>query len=166
MSLIDGIYQEQEALKEERLYKEMTAVKSKHSVYLQQKTSEIIKVLSDRYVTSHQAYIYLIEHLQEVQNSSGQALKASIIDKTLTFGQALEALKAGKQVMRNGWNGKNMFLYLIKGTDLQKMGYGYGEYPNEPTFEDTIGMRTAKNTIVVGWLASQTDMLASDWQIL
>ncbi|WP_228490880.1 Thoeris anti-defense Tad2 family protein [Bacillus pseudomycoides] len=27
-------------------------------------------------------------------------------------------------------------------------------------------MKTAQNTIVVGWLASQTDMLANDWVIL
>lgn len=33
----------------------------------------------------------------------------------LTFGEALEALKAGKEVARSGWNGKGMFLYLIKG---------------------------------------------------
>ncbi len=89
------------------------------------------------------------------------------INTDLTFGQALEALKAGKQVMRNGWNGKNMFLYLIKGSELQnKLRYGFGENVGEPTFVDTICMRTAQNTLVVGWLASQADMFAKDWEIL
>lgn len=36
---------------------------------------------------------------------------------------------------------------------------------NEPTIVDTIAMKTAQNTIVIGWLASQTDLLANDWQI-
>ena len=32
--------------------------------------------------------------------------------KEMTFGGALEALKAGKKVARTGWNGKGMYLYL------------------------------------------------------
>ena len=33
----------------------------------------------------------------------------------LTFGEALEAMKAGKKVARKGWNGKGMYLYLADG---------------------------------------------------
>ena len=86
---------------------------------------------------------------------------------TMNFGQAIEALKQGKEVARAGWNGKGMSLYLITGTELQTaLKYGYGEYKGEPAFVDTIAMITAQNTIVVGWLASQTDMLAEDWIIV
>ncbi|MEE0439847.1 MAG: DUF2829 domain-containing protein [Ruminococcus sp.] len=85
----------------------------------------------------------------------------------LTFGEALEALKAGKEVARSGWNGKGMFLYLIKGAEFQNaLKYGYGEYEREPTITSSIAMKTAQNTIVIGWLASQTDMLAEDWHIV
>ena len=31
---------------------------------------------------------------------------------------------------------------------------------------DSICMKTAQDTVVVGWLASQTDMLAEDWVIV
>lgn len=31
---------------------------------------------------------------------------------SLTFGEALEALKAGKKVARNGWNGKSQYIEL------------------------------------------------------
>jgi hypothetical protein len=31
---------------------------------------------------------------------------------TMTFGEALEVLKRGYKVARQGWNGKGMFLYL------------------------------------------------------
>ncbi|OFC75875.1 DUF2829 domain-containing protein [Bacillus thuringiensis] len=82
----------------------------------------------------------------------------------MDFGSALELLKQGERVAREGWNGKDMFLYLIKGNELSKgLKYGYGEYVGEPSFVDTVAMKTAQNTIVVGWLASQSDMLANDW---
>ncbi|MFC5775149.1 DUF2829 domain-containing protein [Ectobacillus antri] len=85
----------------------------------------------------------------------------------MDFGKAIEALKEGKQVTRKGWNGKEMFLYMIKGTDFQNaFKYGYGEYYGEPVFTDSIVMKTAQNTLVVGWLASQTDLLADDWVVL
>lgn len=85
----------------------------------------------------------------------------------LTFGLALEALKKGERIARAGWNGKGMFLYLIKGVELQQgLRYGFGEYMNEPEFASSICMKTADNKLVVGWLASQTDMLAEDWMLV
>lgn len=84
----------------------------------------------------------------------------------MNFGEAIKALKQGKTVSRAGWNGKGMFLFLINGIEFQNaLKYGYGEYENEPTITSSIAMKTAQNTIVVGWLASQTDMLAEDWTI-
>ncbi|PNK41176.1 hypothetical protein CBR59_32765, partial [Bacillus thuringiensis] len=38
----------------------------------------------------------------------------------MSFGQAIVALVQGKNVAREGWNGKNMFLYLIEGNQLSK----------------------------------------------
>ncbi|WP_110933259.1 DUF2829 domain-containing protein [Paenibacillus bouchesdurhonensis] len=85
----------------------------------------------------------------------------------MNFGKAIESLKEGKQVARSGWNGKGMFLFLFKGSDLQSgLKYGFGEYVGEPVITDSIAMKTAQNTIVIGWLASQTDMLAEDWVVV
>ena len=78
--------------------------------------------------------------------------------KEMTFGGALKALKAGKKVARTGWNGKGMYLYLADGT-LLTQEIGDGSYP----FADSIVMKTADNRYCIGWLASQTDMLAEDW---
>lgn len=39
----------------------------------------------------------------------------------MNFESALRELKFGKAIMRTGWNEKNIFLYLIKGTDLQNI---------------------------------------------
>ena len=84
----------------------------------------------------------------------------------LSFGQAIEALEAGRKVARSGWNGKGMFLYYVPAnsypaqTEAARSTFGdmvpYGAY---------IAMKTAQDN-VVPWLASQTDVLAKDWQIV
>jgi Protein of unknown function (DUF2829) len=87
----------------------------------------------------------------------------------LTFGLAIEALKLGKKVCRQGWNGKGMWLKLVEMdfySIVEKkiginMGYGYDEWNLLPW----IGMKTVDNKFVP-WLASQTDMLSEDWMIL
>lgn len=85
----------------------------------------------------------------------------------MTFGDALVMLKAGKLVCRAGWNGKDMWLYIVDGASLAKAFlYGFGEYIGEPTTVDSIAMKTADNKVVVGWLASQADMLADDWMVI
>lgn len=85
----------------------------------------------------------------------------------LPFGLAIEALKKGKRVTREGWNGKGQFLYLIKAMDLSSgLKYGFGEYQGEPAFTSAIAIKTTANQIQVGWLASQSDMLAEDWMVL
>ena len=92
---------------------------------------------------------------------------------SLNFGQALEALKLGSKVARSGWNGKGMWLELIKGRDVTIHNHGFGpinEFDHDykdrvPNFAPWIGMKTADNQFVP-WLASQTDVLADDWQVV
>lgn len=93
----------------------------------------------------------------------------------LKFGEALEALKKGKRVAREGWNGKSMFLFLLPaGTVPTKAIHDpalrqviESEIGGE-TFEalGSIRMFTADKKILTGWLASQTDLLSEDWTIL
>jgi hypothetical protein len=79
----------------------------------------------------------------------------------MNFGQALENLKSGHRVCREGWNGKDMWLTLIKaGNALHKSSAGAFD------MQDCIGMKTATNVMQPGWLASQNDMLAEDWVVL
>ena len=85
----------------------------------------------------------------------------------MNFGAALEEVKKGRSISRKGWNGKNQFVYLVKGKDLQKtLEYGYGEYLNEPALVDALAIKTTSNQIQIGWLASQTDMLSEDWEVI
>jgi len=67
----------------------------------------------------------------------------------MSFGHAIEALKAGQKVCRAGWNGKGMFLLLI------------------PDLQGRLEIKIS-DTKICDWLpvASQTDMLANDWQVV
>lgn len=76
----------------------------------------------------------------------------------MKIGQALEALEDGKIVARTGWNGKGLWLALQVPDAHSKMTlpYIYINYPSNAV--NTPGAR-------VPWMASQTDILANDWEI-
>jgi len=76
----------------------------------------------------------------------------------MTFGLAVEALKQNKRVCRAGWNGKGMWLRIVvPGGDGKEFDMGMQNLPY-------LEMKTADNKLVP-WLASQTDVLAEDWQV-
>lgn len=101
----------------------------------------------------------------------------------MTFGEAIQLLKQGKLVQRAGWNGKGMFIFQrpadtlsvetivehVKSLPKSVKEYYQGvcgEAEASETyvlFTGYLCMKAADNTIVNGWLASQTDMLAEDW---
>lgn len=86
----------------------------------------------------------------------------------MNFGEALEALKAGNKVARAGWNGKNMFIFLVPGSTFKVNRpplLGIYEEGTEIKYHAHIDMKTADGQ-VVPWLASQADMLSSDWNII
>ena len=66
----------------------------------------------------------------------------------MNFSEALNELKKGKFVCREGWNGKGMYLVIF--------------YPIQENFLPYIMMRTVQDEYVP-WLASQTDILSEDW---
>lgn len=72
--------------------------------------------------------------------------------------RCIESTESRKESCQNRWNGKGMYLYLADGK-LLTQEIGDGSYP----FADSIVMKTADNRYCIGWLASQTDMLAEDW---
>lgn len=89
------------------------------------------------------------------------------MDELMDFGSALMNMKEGHKVARKGWNGKGMFLFLADNIDF--------DTPADLTCVQnlkgdltcpSIVMKTADNKFVVGWLASQIDMLAEDWVVL
>lgn len=86
----------------------------------------------------------------------------------MSFGLAVEALKEGEKVCRAGWNGKNMFLFLVQGSTFQVNRAPLNQFYEEGTtvnYCPHIDMKTADDKIVP-WLASQTDVLADDWMVI
>ena len=102
--------------------------------------------------------------------------------KTGNFGQAIQSLKNGKLVARKGWNGKGMFIFMRPGDRLddnfivknvksvpekfktyviKNMDFDSSTY-----FTPYLCMKAADGTVVNGWLASQTDMLSEDWELV
>ena len=79
----------------------------------------------------------------------------------MNFGQALEALKAGKRVARRGWNGKGIYLEMQRPDAHSKMTLPYIYIVTNDLVTDN--PEAPKG--VVPWLASQTDMLREDWYI-
>lgn len=86
----------------------------------------------------------------------------------MDFGKALAAIKEGKRVSREGWNGKNMFLFLVPGSQFKVNREPLLSIMGEGTVVDYhahIDMKTAQG-YVVPWLSSQADMLSDDWKII
>lgn len=95
----------------------------------------------------------------------------------MDFGKALEALKQGKKVARKGWNGKGMFLWLkpaavvkaewCKDPLLKQLAEeNGGEIPALGTICMFTHDSSGRRAILTGWLASQSDLLLEDWEIL
>ena len=82
----------------------------------------------------------------------------------MTFGDAIEALKQGKHVQREGWNGKNMHLYLEEHFKYTIRGGHFAG--SDRDYEPCIVMFTAQGKHQPGWLASQADILATDWSVV
>lgn len=80
-----------------------------------------------------------------------------------SFGWALERLKDGAKVKRNGWNGKNQYIELATAisyvnADGKIVNCNHNAIGNKAiAFIGTSGVQ-------MGWLASQADMLAEDWE--
>lgn len=94
-------------------------------------------------------------------------IEASLPSSVCGFGDALAFMRAGMRVRRRGWNGKGMFVYLVRGSVFEvNRAPLLGIYPEGTVvgYRAHIDMRDATGCCVP-WLASQTDLLAEDWEV-
>ena len=85
--------------------------------------------------------------------------------QSLTFGQAIEAMKAGKKVSRRGWNGKNQHIELATRISYMTADGVFVNVEHEAIGNNAISF-CGTSGVQMGWLASQADMLADDWEIV
>ena len=88
-------------------------------------------------------------------------LKELRMKKTFNFGKALELLKEGKKVCRKGWNGKGIWIEMQFPELYSRMTQAYICIVTTDLQSDN----TDAPRGIVPWVASQTDMLAEDWQV-
>ena len=84
------------------------------------------------------------------------------------FSCALASIKSGDRMARKGWNGKDMFVFLVPGSTFKVNRLPLlGIYPEgtEIRYHGHIDMKTADGE-VVPWLSAPTDLLAEDWFVV
>lgn len=99
----------------------------------------------------------------------------------MKFDKALEALKKGRLIARTGWNGKDMWLVMVPGSSvvlkpespyhkalLSMHGEGIANRPVEilPHIDMWTVNAEGRRAMLPGWLASQSDLLSDDWEIV
>jgi hypothetical protein len=101
-----------------------------------------------------------------------------MFEKTMDFSEALKNLKAGKKLTRKGWNGNivsfdpNMYIWLEPSCKIPRMDAmsenlksAFGRNASMEKL-GTFIMKTRDNKLMVGWLATNTDLLAEDWVVV
>lgn len=73
------------------------------------------------------------------------------------FEQVLESVKNRSKIARKGWNGKNMYVTKIPAGNAMYQGYD---------MQDCLGLKTASGVMQPGWVPSQDDIFANDWEVL
>ena len=72
------------------------------------------------------------------------------------IGWAVDRMEEGHAVCRPGWNGKRMCIFLSTGINKD---YGNGRKTNPH-----VVMVNARGENQPGWVCSQEDLLAKDWE--
>lgn len=160
-------------------------LRSEHKSMVQDKVALVAEIANLRlYASSARAELVVL--LQAIRERNATEVAAAYIGcrpqalgvppcPAGSFGAALEDLKAGKRVARTGWNGKGMWLSLSPGNPKLPAERFWSPHNAEFAFLrpdrtadvlPCITMKTADGKILMGWLASQTDMLADDWVIV
>jgi hypothetical protein len=102
---------------------------------------------------------YYDKNLEEIKSESKEGLN---------FGQAIEAAKQGKRVARLGWNGQNMFAYIVPAASYPAQTGAakahFGEDAMVP-YRAYWALKTAQEDVAT-WTPSGSDTLAEDWIIL
>lgn len=97
--------------------------------------------------------------------------------RLMNFGQAIEALNRGQKVSRRGWNGKGMYLWKKPVFEItpeicsdpklkQAVIDNGGRLLGLPTICMYTHDSTGRKAVLTGWLASQSDIFAEDWELL
>lgn len=83
----------------------------------------------------------------------------------MTFGNALENLKCGGRAARKGWNGKEQYIELATNISYMNAKMEYVNVEHKDIGSAAIAFVGTRG-VQLGWLASQSDLLAEDWFVV
>lgn len=83
----------------------------------------------------------------------------------MDFGSAIQLLKKGAKLQRKGWNGKNQYIELATNISYKNANDEIVNAEHEAIGNKAIAF-VGTSGVQLGWLASQADMLAEDWQVV
>lgn len=89
----------------------------------------------------------------------------------MDFSEALRAVKTGRRVARAGWNGAGMWIFLVPGSEIivdpsRPIGQVAPELSGlRAVYRPHVDMWTADGEFVP-WQATQSDLLADDWEVV
>lgn len=89
-------------------------------------------------------------------------------NREMNFGKALEALKEGKKVAREGWNGKGMFVYYVPAGNFKSytdIGKSIADENDLVHYNPYFAIKNVNGTVST-WVPSINDCLAEDWVIV
>lgn len=112
------------------------------------------------------AATYFKENFEEIAET--------LVTENMSFGEAIRSMRNGFKVARSGWNGKDMWIALGKGAPKLSADMFWNQHSRQHAINNGgyanvdpyIIMKTASQSICIGWLASQADILADDWSIV
>ena len=83
----------------------------------------------------------------------------------MDFGKAIQLLKEGKRLQREGWNGKGQYIELATNISYTNANKEVINAEHEAIGNKAIAF-VGTSGVQLGWLASQADILAEDWKIV
>lgn len=84
----------------------------------------------------------------------------------MNFGLATEAAKRGYRVARAGWNGANMYAYIVPAASYPaQTDAARAEFGDMVPYRAYWALKTAQNDVAT-WTPSGSDTLADDWHIV
>lgn len=83
-------------------------------------------------------------------------------EATFSFGEAVKYMKRGLKVARKGWNGKKQYIQLASAISYKAPDGTIVNCEHDAIGNQAIAF-VGTSGVQMGWLASQSDMLAEDW---
>lgn len=135
--------------------------------------------LSRLYVVPKSPYLFIVDKEGDLINTRFTAedlekkLGISEIDVelpysyTFDFSEALHKLREGKAIQREGWNGKNQFVYLVTANRYEpytEIGKAIADEDNKVEYNPYFAIKTVDGKVST-WVPSVMDCLANDWKI-